>query len=181
MKKWTSSTSILFLAFIFYFNAVVWFITGKKAMVCVWFLCATVELIIGLYYRRKEKKQLEEEQQEQVCWCCVMRFEKEIVNSQKLYSIGYCSRLDKYILSEVVTWVAWYNRYYEITEDEYNFYGTYEFEELVASIRKEGTASSRFLFSDKKEENNPEQDYLRNNLHKSIGIIKVETCSHFYP
>ena len=66
MKKWKSSTSILFLAFIFYFNAVVWLITGKKAMVCVWFLCATVELIIGLYYRRKEKKQLEEEQQEQV-------------------------------------------------------------------------------------------------------------------
>ena len=64
MKKWKGSTSILFLAFIFYFNAVVWLITGKKAMVCVWFLCATVELIIGLYYRRKEKKQLEEEQQE---------------------------------------------------------------------------------------------------------------------
>lgn len=30
MKKWKSSTSILFLAFIFYFNAVVWLITGKK-------------------------------------------------------------------------------------------------------------------------------------------------------
>ena len=64
MKKWKGSTSILFLAFIFYFNAAVWLITGKKAMVCVWFLCATVELIIGLYYRRKEKKQLEEAEEE---------------------------------------------------------------------------------------------------------------------
>ena len=97
-----------------------------------------------------------------------MRFENEIVNSQKLYSIGYCSRLNKYILSEVVTWVAWYNRYYEITEDEYNSYGTDEFEELVAGIRKEGTASSRFLFSDKNEENSPEQDYLRSYVKAAV-------------
>ena len=30
-------------------------------MVCLWLICATVELIVGIYYRRREKKQLEEE------------------------------------------------------------------------------------------------------------------------
>ncbi|MBE5845105.1 MAG: hypothetical protein E7302_13190 [Butyrivibrio sp.] len=64
MKKWMNSTSFLFLAFIFYFNAVAWIISGKKALVCVWFICATVELIVGIYYRRKEKKQLDEDHQE---------------------------------------------------------------------------------------------------------------------
>ena len=64
MKKWNGSTSILLLAFIFYVNAVIWFFNGKGAMVALWFICATVELLVGIYYRRKEKKQLEEEQQE---------------------------------------------------------------------------------------------------------------------
>ncbi len=64
MKKWKGSTSILLLAFIFYVNAIIWFFNGKGAMVCLWFICATVELLVGIYYRRKEKKQLEEAEEE---------------------------------------------------------------------------------------------------------------------
>ena len=42
----------------------------------------------------------------------------EKVNSKKLYSIGYNCKLKKYVLADVITWIAWYERYFEITEEE---------------------------------------------------------------
>ena len=41
-----------------------------------------------------------------------MQLENEKVNRDKYYSIGYSTELDKYVLACVVTWIAWYNRYY---------------------------------------------------------------------
>ena len=41
--------------------------------------------------------------------------------SSKYYCIGYSKTLQKYILSSVVKWIAWYNRYFEISEEEYNY------------------------------------------------------------
>ena len=43
----------------------------------------------------------------------------EKVNSKKYYSIGYNSKLNKYILADVITWLAWYERYFEITEEKF--------------------------------------------------------------
>lgn len=56
-----------------------------------------------------------------------------------------------------MTWIAWYNRYFEITEDEYNLFGTVELDNIADLLHKDGNSSRRFLFSDKIEENNEEQ------------------------
>ena len=85
----------------------------------------------------------------------------EKVRSEKFYSVGYCTVLDKYILVCVVTWIAWYNRYYEITKEEYELFGLEELDNLAENLYKQGISSERFLFSDKKEENDKEQLTLR--------------------
>ncbi len=87
----------------------------------------------------------------------MIKLENEKVNKEKYYSVGYSVELKKYILVDVVTWIAWYNRYFEITEDEYNSFGTIELDNIADLLHKEGNNSGRFLFSDKIEENNDEQ------------------------
>ncbi len=87
----------------------------------------------------------------------LIKLENEKVNKEKYYSVGYSLELKKYILVDVVTWVAWYNRYFEITEEEYNSFGTVALDSVADLIHKEGKSSRRFLFSDKTEENNEEQ------------------------
>ena len=85
----------------------------------------------------------------------------EKVNSKKLYSIGYNSKLKKYVLADVITWIAWYERYFEITEEEYNMFGTEKLDEIAENLHRNGTESRRFLFSVKDEENTPEQLIIR--------------------
>ena len=84
----------------------------------------------------------------------MIKLEREKVNKKKYYSVGYSSELKKYILSDVVMWVAWYNRFFEITEEEYNSFGTEVLDNIADSVHKDGVSSERFLFSDKTEENN---------------------------
>ena len=79
----------------------------------------------------------------------MIKLENEKVNREKYYSVGYSSELKKYILVDVVTWIAWYNRYFEITEDEYNSFGTEALDSIADTLHKEGKSSERFLFSDK--------------------------------
>lgn len=95
----------------------------------------------------------------------IMNLDKKIVDRENNYTIGYSKELQKYILAAVVTHFAWYDRYYEITKEEYDSYGTQAFDDLVISICYEGEASDRFLFSDKIEENNAEQQALKHSLH----------------
>ena len=87
----------------------------------------------------------------------MIKLENEKVCKEKYYSVGYSVELKKYILVDVVTWVAWYNRYFEITEEEYNSFGTEVLDNTADLLRKDGKNSKRFLFSDKTEENNEEQ------------------------
>jgi len=86
-----------------------------------------------------------------------MQIENEKINRDKYYSVGYSPELDKYVLAFTVTWVAWYNRYYEISEEEYNSFGSAKLDETVETLYKQGCNSERFLFSEKKEENNQQQ------------------------
>ena len=81
--------------------------------------------------------------------------------SAKYYSIGYNSKLNKYLLADVITWIAWYERYFEITEEEYNMFGSDELDLLAERLHREGTSSQRFLFSVKNEENTKEQLRIR--------------------
>lgn len=87
----------------------------------------------------------------------MIKLENEKVNKEKYYSVGYSVELKKYILVDVVTWIAWYNRYFEITEKEYNSFGTVTLDNIADLLHKDGKNSRRFLFSDKTEENNAEQ------------------------
>ena len=77
----------------------------------------------------------------------------ERVRSEKYYSVGYNPKIKKYLLADVSTWIAWYERYFEISEDEYEMFGADELDSIAEGFHKEGTASARFLFSIKDEEN----------------------------
>ena len=44
------------------------------------------------------------------------------VNKDKYYTVGYCPYLKQYMLAITITWVAWYERYYSISEDEYKWF-----------------------------------------------------------
>lgn len=90
-----------------------------------------------------------------------MILEREKVRSEKYYSVGYLPKLNKFVLSHVVPWAVWYNRYYEITEKEYESFGSKELDILADVLHKQETKSERFLFSDKSEENNKEQLKLK--------------------
>ena len=63
-----------------------------------------------------------------------MKLEKEKINREKYYSAGYSPELGKYVLACVVPWVAWYNRYYEISKEEYDSFGSAEFEKLANRV-----------------------------------------------
>ncbi len=85
----------------------------------------------------------------------------EKVRSEKYYSVGYVLSIDKYVLACVVPWIAWYNRYYEITKDEYDSFGSIKLDELAQLLYEQEIQTTRFLCSDKNEENTAEQLKLR--------------------
>ena len=57
--------------------------------------------------------------------------------------------------------IAWYERYYEISEYEYEMFGSDELDSIAERVREEGTTSARFLFSEKNEENTNNQLEMR--------------------
>lgn len=105
-----------------------------------------------------------------------MRLEKEKVRTTKYYSIGFSPYLKKYVLSVVVTWVAWYNRYYEISEEEY-LYSKNDIEQLdmlAKECLEAGSSSERFLYADKIEENNMEQNKIMKEIRKRDSMDQSE-------
>ena len=82
---------------------------------------------------------------------------------KKLYCIGYSPKLNKFVLECVVPCSTWYNRYYEISEEEYNTFDSNpnKLNAFVDYLHKKNYQSNRFLFSDKKEENSKRQSELR--------------------
>ncbi|MBR4096941.1 MAG: ABC transporter ATP-binding protein [Oscillospiraceae bacterium] len=92
-----------------------------------------------------------------------MKLEGEKVRTEKLYCIGYSSKLDKYLLSCVVPWHLWYNRYYEITKKEYENIDSdaSELDMFVDYLHKKSYESERFLFSDMVKENNDSQAKMK--------------------
>ena len=91
-----------------------------------------------------------------------MKLENEKVNRNKYYFVGYSPELNKYVLACTITRIAWYNRYYEISKEEYDLFGSAELDELADTLYRQGTDSERFLFSEKKEENDQKQPELLN-------------------
>lgn len=72
------------------------------------------------------------------------------VCKEEYYRVGYVSKLNKYVLAIIIPATVWYEQYYEISEKEYL---DFDLKALVKEIRKEGTKSNRFLFSEKLNEN----------------------------
>ena len=92
-----------------------------------------------------------------------MELEGRKVCQEKLYSIGYIPKLNKYVLECVVPWIVWYNRYYEISEIEYHSFESApdKLNELADYLHKKSYNSDRFLFSERDEENSESQSKLR--------------------
>jgi hypothetical protein len=86
----------------------------------------------------------------------MIKLENEKVRAEKHYTIGYDKKNDRYILSVIVPWVAWFNRYYLISKQEYDFYETdlEKLDLLAEECYKAKTSSKRFVYSEKVEENN---------------------------
>lgn len=91
-----------------------------------------------------------------------MQMEMEKVRAEKYYRIGHLGKIDKFVLVPVFTGIAWYERYYEISESEYELFDKdiAQLDELADKLRKAGTASERFLFSDLIAENTEDQHKL---------------------
>lgn len=92
-----------------------------------------------------------------------MRLDKEKIRAEKLYRVGYLESIDKYVLASVVPWVAWYDRFFEISEEEYRLFKSDlpVLDALAKELDDQGERSERFLFSEKNEENTSEQAQLR--------------------
>lgn len=48
--------------------------------------------------------------------------EKFKVNKNNYYKVGYIPYLKQYVLAITITWIAWYERYYSISEGEYKWF-----------------------------------------------------------
>lgn len=84
-----------------------------------------------------------------------MNLKDEKVRNQKLYFIGYDEKSNRYLMGIVITWLAWYNRYYLITEEEYGWFDTdiEKLDKLAEECCQAGPAGPRFLCSDYPPEN----------------------------
>ena len=89
-----------------------------------------------------------------------MVLENEKVRSEKLYCVGYLKTLGKYILSQTVPASAWYNRYYEITKEQYDSFGSESLDEFANECLY-FKHEDKFLFSDLISENNDYNKSLR--------------------
>ena len=86
-----------------------------------------------------------------------MKFRSTFINSDKLYSVGIDEESGKYCMAVMVTWIAWYTRYFELTAQEYGLPGRdierlNKISELFQGLTNP-KESERFLFSEMKSEN----------------------------
>lgn len=97
-----------------------------------------------------------------------MRLENRRVRTEKWYTAGHSPVLDKYVLAITVGWLANYERYYEISREEYE--STYDdaaaLDGLAEELFKAVNKSERFICSEKENENTPEQNELAVKLLK---------------
>ena len=60
-----------------------------------------------------------------------MILQNEKIRSEKLYRVGYLPSINKYVMACVVPWISWYDRYFEISEAEYNSFGLEDLDKLA--------------------------------------------------
>ncbi|MBP3458643.1 MAG: ABC transporter ATP-binding protein [Lachnospiraceae bacterium] len=103
---------------------------------------------------------------------------EERTRREKMYSIGYSPSLEKYILSCVVCWIAWYNRYFEISKEEYDLYKTdiEQLDRIAHECHEWGEFSERFLCSEENEENSPAQSETYSLLKEGLVPFDKTKC-----
>lgn len=80
---------------------------------------------------------------------------KEKVRKEMFYFVGFEEANQRYVLAVVITWVSWYQRYYSISEEEYNWFDSNitKLDQLAEECYQAGPFGERFLYSDRMEEN----------------------------
>ena len=73
--------------------------------------------------------------------------EGEKERTEHYYSVGYSKGLQKYVMAIYINWIGDYYDYYEITEEEYNKFGTKELDDLSYFLVDQTSKSPRFLYS----------------------------------
>ena len=84
-----------------------------------------------------------------------MKFKSEKVNHQNMFAIGKDLVRDEYIMTITVCGIAWYDRYFSISQEEFELYDEEmdEFMKIYYHCMRSGSGSFRFLCSDKINEN----------------------------
>ena len=88
------------------------------------------------------------------------------VNRDRYYKVGYYPELKHYILAKTITWIAWYERYYSISEDKYKWFNNDidKLNHLADELYHSGISTPRFTFSEMSTENNYYQTILLNKV-----------------
>lgn len=88
------------------------------------------------------------------------------INKDKYYKVGYSPYLKQYIMAITITWIAWYDRYYSISEDEYKWFDNDidKLNHLADELYYSGVYHPRFIFSERSTDNNLSQIELFNKV-----------------
>lgn len=97
-----------------------------------------------------------------------MRLTDLRVRTDKWYMVGFSPVLEKYVLALTVGWLGNYERYYEISREEYEQTLTVPdaLDKLAEELFRAVNKSSRFICSGKTDENTDEQNALAEKLFK---------------
>ena len=74
-------------------------------------------------------------------------FQKEIVDNDKLFKLVYSTKLSQYIMIVPVFWIATYDRYYIITENDYELYNSNK-EAFYKNFERELSQNSKTCFTE---------------------------------
>lgn len=101
-----------------------------------------------------------------------MKLMDEKVDVQHFFSVGYDDVSGSYILSVVIAYVSWFNRYFKITEEEYTWFDK-DHERLVAFMQEcydKNIHHPRFFFSEFDADNTEEQEKIKWNYFRQNTV-----------
>ena len=87
-----------------------------------------------------------------------MRFKALFTDKENYYSVGIDEETGEYVMEVVVTWIAWYSRYFRLTPEEIQRFEEdhHSLSEMARAFVGSGGVThygDRMIFSEKTEEN----------------------------
>jgi hypothetical protein len=87
-----------------------------------------------------------------------MKFRAEHINREGYYCLGIDEETKTYVLEVIITWVAWYSRYFRLSKEEFERYPNNQAGIDAMALSCAGAAGiennrERFIYSQKTEEN----------------------------